>query len=37
MKTLAVLVFPGFQTLDLFGRLEMMVGVGDEIKITILA
>lgn len=37
MKTLAVLVFPGFQTLDLFGPLEMLGGVGDEIKITIVA
>lgn len=37
MKTLAVLVFPGFQTLDLFGPLEMLGGVGDEIKIAIVA
>ncbi|MBT5435816.1 MAG: DJ-1/PfpI family protein [Alphaproteobacteria bacterium] len=37
MKTLAVLVFPGFQTLDLFGPLEMLGDRGDEISITIVA
>lgn len=37
MKTLAVLVFPGFQTLDLFGPLEMLGDLGDAIDITIVA
>ncbi len=37
MKTLAALVFPGFQTLDLFGPLEMLGDLGDEIAITIVA
>ena len=37
MKTLAALIFPGFQTLDLFGPLEMLGDLGDEIKITIVA
>lgn len=37
MKTLAVLVFPGFQTLDLFGPLELLGDLGDEIQITIVA
>jgi len=37
MKSLAVFVFPGFQTLDLFGPLEMLGGLRDRIKITIIA
>ena len=37
MKTLAVLVFPGFQTLDLFGPLEMLGAFRDRIKTTIVA
>ena len=37
MKSLAVLVFPGFQTLDLFGPLEMFGGVRDKINLTIVA
>ncbi|NKB78054.1 MAG: DJ-1/PfpI family protein [Gammaproteobacteria bacterium] len=37
MKTLAVLVFPGFQTLDLFGPLEMLGDLSDKIDITIVA
>ena len=37
MKTLAVLIFPGFQTLDLFGPLEMLGGLGDKIEITLVA
>lgn len=37
MKTLGVLVFPGFQTLDLFGPLEMLGDCGDKIDITIVA
>ena len=37
MKTLAVLVFPGFQTLDLFGPLEMLGDLGDAIDITVVA
>ncbi|NKB60817.1 MAG: DJ-1/PfpI family protein [Gammaproteobacteria bacterium] len=35
MRTLAALVFPGFQTLDLFGPLEMLGDLDGEIKITI--
>ncbi len=37
MKTLAVLIFPGFQTLDLFGPLEMLGGLRDKLEITIVA
>lgn len=37
MKTLAALVFPGFQTLDLFGPLEMFGELHEEIDITIVA
>ena len=37
MKSLAVLVFPGFQTLDLFGPLELLGDLGDQLKITIVA
>ena len=37
MKSLGVFVFPGFQTLDLFGPLEMLGGLRDRIKITIIA
>ncbi|MEM7120154.1 MAG: DJ-1/PfpI family protein [Pseudomonadota bacterium] len=37
MKTLAALVFPGFQTLDFFGPLEMLGDLGDQIDITIVA
>lgn len=35
MKKLAVLVFPGFQTLDLFGPLEMLGSFPNDIQITI--
>ncbi len=37
MKTLAALIFPGFQTLDLFGPIEMLGSLRDEIKITVVA
>ena len=37
MKSLAVLVFPGFQTLDMFGPLEMLGGFRDKLKISIVA
>ena len=37
MKTLAALVFPDFQTLDLFGPLEVFGDFEDKIKITIVA
>ena len=37
MKTLGVLVFPGFQTLDLFGPLEMLGDLDGRIEITIVA
>ena len=33
MRTLAALVFLGFQTLDYFGPIEMLGDVGDEIEI----
>lgn len=37
MKSLAVLVFPGIQTLDLFGPIEMLGGMLDEVSITLVA
>jgi transcriptional regulator GlxA family with amidase domain len=37
MKTVAALVFPGFQTLDFFGPIEMLGDLGDDISITIVA
>lgn len=37
MKTLAALVFPEFQTLDLFGPLEMFGDLDDEIEVTVVA
>ena len=37
MRTLAALVFPGFQTLDYFGPIEMLGDVGDEIEIITVA
>ncbi len=37
MKTLAALVFPGFETLDYFGPIEMLGGFRDEIKIITVA
>ena len=37
MRTLAALVFPGFQTLDFFGPIEMLGGFRDEIEITTVA
>lgn len=37
MKKLAVLIFPGVQTLDLFGPLEMLGGLDDRIAITLVA
>lgn len=30
MRTLAALVFPGFETLDYFGPMEMLGGFGNE-------
>lgn len=33
MKTLAALVFPGFETLDYFGPIEMLGGFGKETQI----
>lgn len=33
MKTLAALVFPGFETLDYFGPIEMLGGFGKETEI----
>lgn len=33
MKTLAALVFPGFETLDYFGPIEMLGGLGQEIQV----
>ena len=37
MRTLAALVFPGFQTLDYFGPIEMLGDYGDEIEIITVA
>jgi transcriptional regulator GlxA family with amidase domain len=37
MKKLAAFVFPGFQTLDFFGPIEMLGGLPDEIEITLVA
>jgi putative intracellular protease/amidase len=33
MKTLAALVFPGFETLDYFGPVEMLGGLGQEVQV----
>lgn len=37
MKNLAVFIFPGVQTLDLFGPLEMLGGFDDRLRITLVA
>ena len=37
MRTLAALVFPGFQTLDFFGPLEILGGLRGEVDIKIVA
>ena len=37
MKTLAALVFPGFETLDYFGPMEMLGGLGNETQIITVA
>lgn len=37
MKTLAAFVFPGFETLDYFGPMEMLGGFGKEIDIITVA
>jgi len=37
MRTMAALVFPGFQTLDFFGPIEMLAGFYDEIELTTVA
>lgn len=37
MKSLAVLIFPGIQTLDLFGPIEMLGGFTDKISLTMVA
>ena len=37
MRTLAALVFPGFQTLDFFGPMEMLGAAGDDIEIVTVA
>ncbi|MGC1428894.1 MAG: DJ-1/PfpI family protein [Albidovulum sp.] len=37
MKSLAALVFPGFETLDYFGPMEMLGGLGEEIQIITVA
>lgn len=37
MKTLAAFVFPGFETLDYFGPMEMLGGFGKEIDIVTVA
>lgn len=37
MRTLAALVFPGFETLDYFGPMEMLGGFGKEVEIITVA
>ena len=37
MRTLAALVFPGFETLDYFGPMEMLGGLGGETQIITVA
>jgi len=37
MRTMAALVFPGFQTLDFFGPIEILGGFFDEIELTVVA
>ena len=37
MRTLAALVFPGFETLDYFGPMEMLGGFGEETEIITVA
>ncbi|MBY4892446.1 DJ-1/PfpI family protein [Rhodobacteraceae bacterium N5(2021)] len=37
MKSLAAFVFPGFETLDYFGPMEMLGGLGQETKIITVA
>jgi transcriptional regulator GlxA family with amidase domain len=37
MRTLAALVFPGFETLDYFGPMEMLGGFGDQTEIITVA
>ncbi|MEM7269135.1 MAG: DJ-1/PfpI family protein [Pseudomonadota bacterium] len=37
MRQMAALVFPGFQTLDFFGPIEMLAGFYDEIALTTVA
>lgn len=37
MKTLGILLFPGFETLDVFGPLEMFGKIPDKIKILLIS
>ena len=37
MKSLAIFVFPGVQTLDLFGPIELLGGFYDKIELTLVA
>lgn len=37
MRTLGALVFPGFETLDYFGPIELLGGLSDEIEIVTIA
>lgn len=37
MRTLGALVFPGFETLDYFGPIEMLGGLKDEIEVITIA
>lgn len=37
MKTLGILLFPGFETLDVFGPLEMFGSLPDKIKILLIS
>lgn len=37
MRKMAAMIFPGFQTLDHFGPIEMLAGFRDEIELVTLA
>ncbi len=37
MRTVGALVFPGFETLDYFGPIEMLGGMGEQVKVVTVA
>ena len=37
MRKMAALVFPGFQTLDFFGQIELLGGFRDDIELMTVA